>query len=158
MRIAELQELAERLEEPAHLVVWNSRHHFEVVAVAGVAFRDAFPLPLPVQAAAAEAGLILDTSTAARIEIERMPDDFWTDLRVVDYGPTLRISMLGRAGAKYLEVFHAVRAGAENEVVLPDLTLDPGELLQVTRWLREEGIFDHRNGDLLMEVLTRLGQ
>lgn len=156
MKIAELQRLSEELEEAAHLVVWISGERFEVVAIAGEAYEDAFPLPLPVQAAAAEAGLILDTSTAARLEIERMPDDFWTDLTVIDYGAQLRVSLLGRAGTKYLEVFHAVRSGDEEDRELPDLALDAGELLLVTRWLREEGVFDHRNGDRMMEVLTRL--
>lgn len=158
MKISELVAMAELLEEPAHLVVWKRATDFEVVAVADESFKDAFPLPLPVQAAAADAGLILDTSTAARIEIERMPDDFWEDLEAVDYGERLQVSLLGPSGAKYLEVFHAVRSSASDEVVEPDLTLNEKELLRVARWLREEGIFDHREGDLMMEVLTRLGR
>ncbi len=42
--------------------------------------------------------MILDTTTAARLEIEKMPEDFWDSLVEVCYGEFLRVSVLGRLG------------------------------------------------------------
>jgi len=157
MKIPELQQLAEVLQEPAHLVVWEAAGRIEIVALAGEIFEDAFPLPLEVQSAAAEAGMILDTTTAARLELEQLPDDFWEALREVDYGGGLRVSMLGRSGQKYLQVFRAVREGkSEDMTLLEELALTEGELFKVARWMREQALFDHHNGDVMMKILTQL--
>ncbi len=154
MKIAGLEKLAGRLSDPAHLLVWWKGGEFEVVAVKDGEWLDAFPLPGSVQEAAAEAQMILDTTTAARLEIGKMPSDFWEELEEFQYGAHLCVTLLGRAGSKYLEVFQAVRTGASRAT----MTLRSEELLQVTRWLREEGLFDHRSGDTLMKVLAEFAK
>lgn len=154
MRIEELERVGEFLDELTHLVIWQRRDDFEVVAIGGEEPGDAFPLPLAVQGASAEAGLILDTRTAAFFDINRMPDDFWDELSEVSYGTHLQVSILGRPGVKYLQVIHAVRFGDGAKSSGNELKMNDAELLQVTRWLREESIFDHRSGDLMMEVLS----
>lgn len=154
MKIEVLERLGELLEEPAHLLVWKKLAGFEVVAVEGDGWQDAFPLPMAVQAAAAEAELILDIRTAVRLELVEMPGDFWEELEEVEFGANLRISWLGRSGAKYLEVYEAVQKGV-SEV---GLSLQEDELLKVARWIREKAIFDHRSGDIMMEIFTKLGR
>lgn len=157
MKLPELQSLAEELEEETHLVVWEGAGRLEVVALGGETFEDAFPLPIHVQAAAAEAKMILDTTTAARLEIEQLPDDFWEDLEEVAYSEQLRISMLGRSGQKYLSLYRAVREGADYDLEpVEALKLSEGELFKVSRWMREESLFDHQSGPVMMEILTRL--
>ena len=157
MKLRELEPLAKGLEKEAHLVVWQGADRFEVVALGGEVFEDAFPLPLHVQAAAAEVGMLLDTTTAARLEIEKMPEDFWEGLEETRYGERLRVSVLGRAGRKYLEVYHAVSRGeGHSSEMLDELELTEGELLKVARWLREQALFDHRSGDVIMKILTGL--
>ena len=157
MRVPELAKLAEQLDEQFHLVVWQKTDGFEVVAIVADEFADAFPLPVGLQAAAAESGFLLDTTTAARLEIEDMPADFWEDLNESDYGKNLKVSTLGLSGRKYLEVFHAVKSGENSErSVLAGLDLSEGDLLKVARWLREKSLFDHRSGDLIMKILTQL--
>ena len=157
MKIPELQKLAGHLEEPAHLVVWQTTDRFEVVAVGDDGFKDAFPLPFHVQSAAAEAGMILNTTTAVRLEIERLPEDFWEQLEEADYSERLKVSLLGRPGRKYLEVFHAVSAGAEYDLTsLKKVRLNEVELAKVARWMREKKLFDHRSGDVMMEILTQI--
>ena len=79
MKILELSQLAEKLDQFFHLVIWEKKDGFEVVAIVTEDFQDAFPLPMKVQAAAAEMGVFLDTTTAARLQIENMPDDFWEE-------------------------------------------------------------------------------
>ena len=157
MKIPELLQLAEKLDEFSHLVVWEKSEGFEVLAVVVEDFQDAFPLPTGVQAAAAELGILLDTTTAARLKIEGMPAAFWEEIDEVDYGTNLKVSRLGLPGRKYLEIFHAVNSGAvfdRSSLVGFDFT--EAELLNIARWLREESLFDHRRGDLLMEILTNL--
>lgn len=157
MKYAELKSLEEGLAEEAHLVVWQGADRFEVVAIRGEGFEDAFPLPLDVQSAAAEAGMILDTTTAARLEIEKMPADFWEELEEKQFGERLKVSVLGRAGRKYLEIYHAVSLGDEDATgVLDGLKLTESELFKVAQWMREQTLFDHRSGDLIMKILTRL--
>lgn len=157
MMNSELQKLGEQLEAPAHLVVWEAAGRFEVVAVEDGGFNDAFPLPLHVQSAAAEAGMILNTTTAARLEIEQLPEDFWEQLAETGYGDLLTVSVLGRSGCKYLEVFHAVSAGGNyDRTGLKEMKLEEGELLKVVRWMREQKLFDHRSGDVMMEILTQI--
>lgn len=157
MKIPDFSQLAKALENPVHLVVWVKATGFEVVALAGKRFQDAFPLPMTVQAAAAEIGIILDTSTAARLEIVSMPGDFWEGLEEVDCGERLKVSFLGRSGQKYLEIFHAVESGQEiDESSLDRLALTDGDLLKVARWMREKSLFDHRRGDLMMNILNQL--
>jgi hypothetical protein len=157
MKIPELQQLAKRLEEPAHLVVWEASGRIEVVALGGETFEDAFPLPLTVQSAGAEAGMILDTTTAARLELSQLPDDFWDSLLEVNYGECLRVSMLGRAGKKYLHAYRAVREGASlDQKELEELALSEFELLQIARWMREQALFGHQSGEVIMDVFTRL--
>ena len=73
MKILELSRLAEKLDRFFHLVIWEKKDDFEVVAILAEDFQDAFPLPMEVQAAAAEIGVFLDTTTAARIQIEVCP-------------------------------------------------------------------------------------
>ncbi len=157
MQAPDFEKLAENLEEEAHLVVWEEKGRLEVVALRGEGFEDAFPLPIPVQAAAAEAEMILDTSTAARLEIEKIPEDFWEGLAEVNYGERLVVSILGRSGRKYLALYRAVREGEGYDFgELEALELSEGELLKVSRWMREESLFDHQRGDVMMEILTRL--
>ncbi|MFT6180720.1 MAG: hypothetical protein ACI9NQ_000674 [Paracoccaceae bacterium] len=157
MKLPELQNLSEGLEEEAHLVVWEGAGRLEIVALRGEIFEDAFPLPIHVQAAAAEAEMILDTTTAARLALEQLPDDFWEDLREVTYGERLRVSMLGRAGQKYLFLYRAVREGADHDLApIQEMALTELELFKVSRWMREESLFDHQSGDAMMTILTRL--
>ncbi|MEN8865087.1 MAG: hypothetical protein ABF381_05865 [Akkermansiaceae bacterium] len=157
MKIPELSQLAEKLDEFSHLVVWEKSEGFEVVAIVRGDFQDAFPLPMNVQSAAAEVGMILDTTTAARLEIDGMPGDFWGELEDVDYGEYLKVSRLGLPGRKYLEIFHAVNFGSSfDRSSLVGFDFTEAELLNIARWLREKSLFDHRRGDLLMEVLTQL--
>lgn len=150
--IAELEKLAPLLEEPVHLLIWKRDHSFEVLAVREDDWVDAFPLPLEIQSAAAEVELILNTKTAACLEFGKIPVDFWEGLEEVEYGENLKVSLLGRSGRKYLEVFRGVSVGEIDE----GLRLDSDELLKVTRWLREENLFGHRQGDQLMEILAQL--
>ena len=157
MKLPALEKLGGKLEEPAHLVVWEDAGRIEVIAVAGESFQDAFPLPLHVQAAAAEAEMILDTTTAARLEIDKLPKDFWEGLEEIDYSETLRVSFLGRPGQKYLHLYRAVRKGdGEDLAPLKALALTEVELLKVTQWMREQALFEHQSGDVLMKILTRL--
>lgn len=157
MKILELSQLAEKLDQFVHLVIWEKKDGFEVVAIMAEEFQDAFPLPMEVQAAAAKIGMFLDTTTAARLQIENMPDDFWEEFDEVTYGKYLKVSRLGQPGRKYLEIFHVVNTGQNFErSSFNDLGLSESDLLKVARWLREQSIFDHRSGDLIMEILTQL--
>ncbi len=157
MKILELSQLAEKLDQFFHLVIWEKKDGFEVVAIMAEQFQDAFPLPMEVQAAAAKIGMFLDTTTAARLQIENMPDDFWEEFDEVTYGKYLKVSRLGQPGRKYLEIFHVVNTGQNFErSSFNDLGLSESDLLKVARWLREHSIFDHRSGDLIMEILTQL--
>lgn len=157
MRILELSQLGEKLDQFFHLVIWEKKDGFEVVAIVAEEVQDAFPLPMEVQAAAAKIGMFLDTTTAARLQIENMPDDFWEEFDEVTYGKYLKVSRLGQPGRKYLEIFHVVNTGQNFErSSFNDLGLSESDLLKVARWLREQSIFDHRSGDLIMEILTQL--
>ena len=157
MKILELSRLAEKLDRFFHLVIWEKKDDFEVVAILAEDFQDAFPLPMEVHAAAAEIGVFLDTTTAARIQIEGMPDDFWEEFDEVTYGKYLKVSRLGQPGRKYLEIFRAVKTGQNfDRSSFGDLKFSEPDLLKVARWLRQQSIFDHRNGDLIMEILTQL--
>ena len=98
MKILELSQLAEKLDQFFHLVIWEKKDGFEVVAIVTEDFQDAFPLPMKVQAAAAEMGVFLDTATAARLQIENMPDDFWEEFDEVTYGEYLKSVSVGSAG------------------------------------------------------------
>jgi len=65
--------------------------------------------------------------------------------------------MLGRAGQKYLSLYRAVREGEGYDLsAAEELDLTEGELLKVSRWMREESLFDHQSGDVMMEVLMHL--
>jgi hypothetical protein len=67
------------------------------------------------------------------------------------------VSRLGQPGRKYLEVFRAVNTGPNfDRSSFSDLGLSESDLLKVARWLRQQSIFDHRSGDLIMEILTQL--
>ena len=156
MRILALSQLGEKLDQFFHLVIWEKKDGFEVVAIVAEEFQDAFPLPMEVQAAAAANGMFLDTTTAAKLQIENMPADFWEDLDEVIYGEFLKVSRLGQSGRKYLEIFCAVNSGQNfDRSSLNDLGLSEADLLRVARWLREQSIFDHGSGDLIMEILTQ---
>ena len=157
MKLPEMQSLAGELEEDAHLVLWEEAGRLEVVALKDEVFVDAFPLPFHVQAAAAEAEMILDTTTAARLEIEKMPEDFWEGLEEFRYGDRLRVSMLGRSGKKYLSLYRAVCGGPEHDLKPTEaLELRADELFKVSLWMREESLFDHKSGDVIMKILNRL--
>ena len=135
MRILELSQLAEKLDQFFHLVIWEKKDGFEVVAIVAEEFQDAFPLPMEVQAAAAANGMFLDTTTAAKLQIENMPADFWEDLDEVIYGEFLKVSRLGQSGRKYLEIFRAVNSGQNfDRSSLNDLGLSEADLLRVARW------------------------
>lgn len=157
MKLPEMEKLAEKLEEEAQLVVWEEAGRLEVVAVRGTGFEDAFPLPIHVQGAAAEAEMILDTSTAVRLEIEKLPADCWEGLEEFRYGEHLVVWVLGRSGKKYLSLYRAVREGEGTDFgKLKALELSEGELLKVSRWMREESLFDHQSGDVMMKIFTQL--
>lgn len=156
MKIPELARLAQELDEFFHLVIWEKKVGFEVVAIVVDGFQDAFPLPTGVQSAAAEMEMILDTTSAARLEIRELPTDFWEELGEIIYGKHLKVSILGKPGRKYLEVFHVVNSGQDfDRSSLNDLGLSESDLFKVTRWLRERSLFDYRSGDLIMEILTQ---
>ncbi|MGD1978610.1 MAG: hypothetical protein PVJ98_04395 [Akkermansiaceae bacterium] len=151
---ADLEALASYVESPVHLLIWEKRRGFEVISVKEEEWTDAFPLPLEVQSAAAECGFILDTSTAARLDMAQMPGDFWEGMDEVAFGDHLIVSLLGRSGRKYLEVYRSITSGE----MTSGLTLGSDELLLVTRWLKEQEIFDYRKGDDLMKVLSHFGK
>ena len=46
MKILELSQLAEKLDQFFHLVIWERKDGFEVVAILAEDFQDAFPLPM----------------------------------------------------------------------------------------------------------------
>ncbi len=164
MHTPDFKKLAENLSERAHLIIWAEKDRIEVVAIvkgtitqAAMELADAFPLPSAVQVAAAEGEMILDTSTAARLDMSNLPEDCWDGLEEVNYGEHLVISTLGRAGRKYLALYRAVHEGKGDDLsALEGLELSEAELLKVSRWLREQSLFDHQRGDLLMEILMRL--
>jgi hypothetical protein len=63
----------------------------------------------------------------------------------------------GRAGRKYLHFYRAVREEGKGDLDdLNRLSLKPPELAQVTQWIRVEGLFDHRSGEIIMKILTEL--
>ena len=150
--IAELEKLASVLEVAVHLLIWKRDDSFEVLALREDEWVDAFPLSLEIQSAAAKVEVILNTKTAACLELGKIPGDFWEGLEEVEYGENLKVSLLGRSGRKYLEVYRGVSLGEIDN----GLCLDGDELLKVTRWLREENLFGHRQGDQLMEILAQL--
>jgi len=145
-----LSRIAEELEVPVHLAIHVlSDEGIEVVAIREAGeWCDAFPLPLDVQSAAAEAGVNLDTSTVARVELAQFPEDFWDDETEVRFGDELTVTFLGNAARKYLRVYRAVRT--ESVVHLGGENWTPAELVKVAKWLREERFFDHRSGPAIM--------
>lgn len=160
MIFPDFTELAQKLKEKVHLVLWKDEKSAEIIALRaqgeGV-WEEAFPLPLFLQAAAAELEVVLSTKMAARLDIKTVPEDFWDDLEEARYGEHLVTFTLGRAGRKYLALYRAVHEGGNYDFeILENLNLSVGELLKISHWLRKESFFDHRCGDVLMEVLTRL--
>ena len=149
-----LSRIAETIEESVHLAVHELPDAgIEVVAirVAGE-WSDAFPLPFDIQSAAAEAGVHLDTSTVARVELSQFPEDFWKDETMVKLGEQLSVTFLGSSARKYLRVYRAVRM--ESLEHLGGESWAPMELAKVAKWLREERLFDHRSGPAIMAALS----
>ena len=161
-----LECLAELLEEEAHLVLCDEgSSSVEVVAVKkGRELCDAFPLPMEVQGAAIDVAekmslspTWLDNTTAGRLELKQLPDEIWKDTREKSYGENLTVTFLGRAGQKYFHFYRAVREEGKGELAdLKRLDLSPTDLAQVTQWIRVEGLFDHRSGEVIMEILAEL--
>lgn len=149
----DLIRLAGRLDEEVHLAVCEfCQGGFEIVAVGSEAgWQDAFPLPVSVQAAAAEEGVLLENRMAARVELSQYPEDFWEDVSEHVYEGGLRTSVMGRSAQKYLRVYRAVSRGETAGLV--DLGLTQLELARVAKWLRDEKLFDRRNGAEVMAAL-----
>lgn len=149
-----LSRIAQALEVPVHLALHElAKEGMEVVAIREEGeWRDAFPLPLEVQSAAAEVGVYLDTSTVARVELTQFPEDFWNDETEVKFGDELTVTFLGSAARKYLRVYRAVRTESVEHLGGENWT--PAELAKVAKWLREERLFDHRSGPALMAILS----
>lgn len=166
MSLSALECLGELLEEAAHLVVCDEDSSLvEVIAVKqGNELLDAFPLPMEVQGAAMEVAEKLsmkanwlDITTAGRLELKQLPEDFWEGVNERSIGGNLTVTFLGRAGRKYLHFYRAVREEGKGDLGdLKRLALKPTELAQVTQWIRVEGLFDHRSGETIMEILTEL--
>ena len=161
-----LECLSESLDEAAHLVICDEESSLvEVIAVKqGDEFLDAFPLPMEVQGAAIEVAQKLsieaswlDITTAGRLELAQLPGDFWNGVRERSIGENLTVTFLGRAGRKYLHFYRVVREEGKGDLDgLKRLALKPTELAQITQWIRVEGLFDHRNGETIMEILAEL--
>jgi len=166
MSVVALECLGDLLDETTHLVICDERSWcVEVVAVKqGDEILDAFPLPMEVQGAAIEVAQKLsmkaswlDVTTAGRLELTQLPDDFWEGVEERSLGENLTVTFLGRAGRKYLHFYRAVREGGKGDLSdLKGLELAPNELAQVTQWIRVEGLFDHRSGETMMEILAGL--
>jgi hypothetical protein len=148
-----LQQVSEALEEPLHVAIHELVDGgIEVVAVRQESqWADAFPLPMELLSAAGEAGVLLDTSTVARVELAQFPDDFWDDLTESRFGEYLTITVLGRSARKYLAIYRAVRTETTDHLQAESWT-EP-ELARVAKWLREEQLFDHRSGPAIMAAL-----
>ncbi|MEJ6582209.1 MAG: hypothetical protein QNL33_13390 [Akkermansiaceae bacterium] len=146
-------QIAEELAELVHLAVHELQDgELEVVAIREAGeWRDAFPLPFEVQSAAAEAGVNLDTSTVARVELTQFPADFWKDETEVKFGARLTVTFLGSSARKYLRVYRAVRT--ESVEHLGGEAWSPSDLAKVAKWLRDERLFDHRSGPAIMAAL-----
>lgn len=161
-----LECLGELLDEEAHLVICDEQSSLdEVIAVKQDGeFLDAFPLPMEVQGAAIEvaeklsiAPNWLDITTAGRLELGQLPNDFWEGVEERLLGGNLTVTFLGRAGKKYLHFYRAVREEGKGDLSdLKGLALKPTELARVTQWIRVEGLFDHRSGEAIMEILSEL--
>ena len=161
-----LESLGEVMEEEAHLVICDEESSIvEVIAVKdGGELVDAFPLPMNVHGAAIEVAetmslspVWLDNTTAGRLELKQLPEDLFEGVVEKTFGGKLTVSFLGRAGRKYLHFYRAVREDGKGDLEdLKRLALKPGELAQVTQWVRVEGLFDHRSGDVIMEILGKL--
>lgn len=125
---------------------------FEVVAMRkGQRWEDVFPLPFELQNAAGEAGVLLENRLAARLELEKFPNDFWDDEETVTYGRFLEVIVLGRSAQKYVRVFRAVSGELLKSV--SDFGFSQLELTKVARWMRDSELFDHRDGTSVMSVL-----
>ena len=154
------------LDEAAHLVICDEESSLvEVIAMKrGNELLDAFPLPMEVQGAAVEVVQKfsmepnwLNIMTAGRLELDQLPEDFWEGVEERPVGENLTVTFLGRAGRKYLHFYRAVREEGKGDLDdLNRLALKPPELAQVTQWIRVEGLFDHRSGETIMEILTEL--
>ena len=148
-----LQKVSETLAEPLHVAI----HELDGGGIEVVAVRqengwvDAFPLPMELLSAAGEAGILLDTSTVARVELARFPVDFWDDLTERCFGGNLTITVLGRSARKYLAIYRAVRTETTDHLQAESWT--GPELARVAKWLREEQLFDHRSGPAIMAAL-----
>ena len=148
------EQIATVLNSGVHLAVHELPNgDLEVIAIReGDQWCDPFPLPLEVQSAAAEAGVHLDTSTVARVELAQFPEEFWRDETEVRFGDELTVTFLGSSARKYLLIYRAVRT--ESVESLSGEIWTPLELARVAKWFRDERLFDHRSGPAIMAALN----
>ncbi len=153
-----LIKIAATLESPVHLAVCDDEvEQIEVIAIREDSeWQDAFPLPIDLQSAAADAEMILDTTSAVRINPSQLPADFWDSSKIKSYGDNLTLTVLARAGRKYLHFFRAVREEQKDPASLRALALSQAELSQLSLWIREHAFFNHQKGDYIMRLLLIL--
>lgn len=125
----------------------------------------AWPLPEALKEAvadvAAELGLPanwLNASTSLLIgPLHELPPRVWSDLQDRSYGPSLRISFIGRAGQIPLKLHAAVaRREARDLDDLKALAPDADECGRAAGWLRRTEL-DAAGDRRLQEILTSLG-
>ena len=166
MNAKALECLGDLLEEDAHLVICDEESSLiELIAAKdGDELIDVFPLPMGVLGAAMEVAekmtlspTWLDNTTAGRLQVEQFPEEIWNETSEALYGEKLKVTFLGRPGQKYFHFYRAVREEGKGDLgELKRLELTPPELAQVTKWIRVEGLFDRRSGEVIMEILGEL--
>lgn len=130
---------------------------------------DARPLPEPVQLAAKHVANELRLRpnwlntgpTWVAAPLGSYPPEFWSEMVVREYGKSLSITYIGRAGLIYLKFHAAVDLSRKrHEVDVDDLRLlkpSREEAEKVLRWMRDEELIHAGNAEVLEELLTTLG-
>ena len=151
--LRELKKIGQFLPEEMHLAICPfDVHRFEVIAVRNHQdWEDAFPLPLDLQNACAEAEILLENRLASRLELSELPDDFWEEKHELRITRFLKVTLLGRSAQKYLRVYRSV--GEVDLHFIEDFGFSQRDLADVARWLREANLFDYLVGDQVMKVL-----
>ena len=126
----------------------------------------AFPLPAHVVEAVAKVARELRlpdhwlnaTTSLLTVPLEQLPQEIWSGLEEHEYGNSLRLGFVDRAGLIYLK-FAAV-TGREERRDLEDLqALAPNriECEAVLQWLKRCELIDQGNRTRLESVLKQLG-
>ncbi len=151
--LRELKKIGQFLPEEMHLAICPfDVHRFEVIAVRNHQdWEDAFPLPLELQNACAEAEILLENRLASRLELGELPDDFWEEKHELRITRLLKVTLLGRSAQKYLRVYRSV--GEVDLHSIEDFGFSQHDLADVARWLREVNLFDYLVGEQVMKVL-----